>query len=390
MIALVAAATIAFSDPPRATKYVPVEMDAALVRGVDDIYRMRWDEAEESARAAMKINPEHPFAYMGLAGVAWTKYVYGTDQGDPTLLDLFDKRIEETTKVAQAWVKKHPDDPGGLMTLGSTYGLASRLAIVRHQWVRGYLVGRKAIAITRKSIETDPTYWDGYLGQGMYDYYSDALPQVIGVLAKIVLRGNRQRGIETLKTVAEKGHYSKSNARILLVEIYLFDKWGARDPQKALELLKGLRAVYPDSAMMHSAELVAQFEAGKDAEVVANAKDYLSRVEKGMYAPIEAAKGGVAMGVASWRLGRSDEAREALAKAEDVKFNGRPSRWAVWAHIRAGELEDSLGRRDEAVKHYKLAAAQPDNWGFRSKAKAYLSTPFPRGGKPEHVDPQDE
>lgn len=375
------------SVPPRATKHVSAEMDALLIRGVDEIYRMRWDDAENSAREAMKLDPAHPFAYMGLAGVAWTKYVYGTDQGDPSLLDVFDQRLETTIDVAEKWVKKHPDDPGGLMTLGSTYGLASRLAIIRHQWVRGYLMGRKAVSITRKSVEKDPEYWDGYLGLGMYDYYTDAYPRFIGVLAKLVLRGNRLRGIETLKKVAEKGHYSRSNARILLVEIFIEDQWGARDPEKALELVKGLRQTYPDSAMMHSAHWVVLYEAKRFAESVESARDYVAKVEKGEYPAIEAGKGYVALGVGLWQLGRHDEARAALAKAQGVKAYGRLSRWAVWSHIRAGQLEDSLGNRQAALAHYKAAAAQPDTWDFRQHAKAGLKTPFPKGAKPGPIPP---
>lgn len=375
------------SDAPRATAHVPVEMDRWLIKGVDEIYRMRWDDAEASARKAMEIDPEHPFAYMGLAGVAWTKYVYGTDQGDPSLLKVFDERIQKTIEVAEKWVKKHPRDPGGLMTLGSTYGLASRLAIVRRQWVKGYWLGRKAISITRRSVAVDPEYWDGYLGLGMYDYYSDALPRAVGVLAKLVLRGDRLRGIETLKTVAEKGHYSRSNARILLVEILLEDKWGARDPAKAVELVKSLRATYPDSAMMHSAEFVALYEAGRFADVAESAREYLSRVDKGLYAPIEAGKGFVALGCALWQLGKLEEAREAFGRAQTIELDGRLTRWAVWSHIRAGQLEDSIGRREEALKHYKEAAAQPDTWEFRELAKSGLAKPFPSGAKPGPIPP---
>lgn len=377
---------VALSDPARARGYITEEMDYWLMKGVDDIYRMRFDDAEAAARKAMALNPAHPHAYLGLAGVAWTRYVYGTDQSDPSLMSLFEQRTKQAVSVAQKWTKAHPDDAQGLMTLGAAYGLSSRLDLIRHQWIKGYLEGRKAAAITREAVQKDPQLWDAYLGLGMYDYYTDAYPRLVGVLAKLVLGGDRLRGIKTLELVAEKGHFSKSNARILLVEIYLEDRWGARDPEKAIALMKQLRADYPDSAMMHSAQLVALYEGKRYAQALAGARDYLERVRTGLYSPIEAGKGNVALGCALWQLGRKDEALEAFRRAEQVDYLGKPSRWAVWAHIRAGQLLDSLGRRAEALAEYRLAAAEPDTWDFRQYAKAGLSRMF-SGARPGPIDP---
>lgn len=372
----------AFSDP-----FITPEMDKYLVKGVDGIYNMQWDQAEADALKAIELNPEHPNGYMGLAGILWTKYVYGTDQTDQTLLKPFDEAIKKTERVAEAWLKKHPKDPMGLMTLGSAYGIDSRLMVIRHQWLGAYWVGRKAVNITREAVKQNPELWDGYLGLGMYDYYTDVYPRFIGVLAKVVLRGNRLRGIETLNLVAEKGHYSQNNAKILLVEISLEDKWGARDTKRAVELVRELRAKYPMSAMMHSSELVALEEDGRHEDVVKGAQEYLARVKKGTYAPIEEAKGEVCLATALWQLKRYDEARAAFRAAEGVPYMGRMSRWAVWAHVRHGNMEDMLGKRADAVRLYQIAAAQPDTWDFKRLAKAGLSKPF--AGPVGPIDPTD-
>src|SRR5438270_12475350 len=83
------------ATPSRVTPYITEEMDYWLMKGVEDIYRMRFDEAEAAANKAVELNPAHPHAYMGLAGVAWTRYVYGTDQGDPALMDVFAERTKK-------------------------------------------------------------------------------------------------------------------------------------------------------------------------------------------------------------------------------------------------------------------------------------------------------
>ena len=89
-----------------------------------------------------------------------------------------------------------------------------------------------------------------------------------------------------------------------------------------------------------------------------------------------------------WALKRYDEAREAFRRAQAVPYAGRPSRWAVWALVRQGNMEDSLGRRAEAVRLYQLAAAQPDTWDFKRFAKAGLSKPFSQP-LPGPIDPTD-
>ncbi len=377
--------------PARAwsTPYITPELDHWLTEGIDDIYQMRFDEAETAARKAIALAPDEPHAYMGLAGVDWTRYVYGTDQGDPRLLDSFARRTQQTISVGQRWVKAHPGDAQGLMTLGAAYGLASRLAIIRHQWIRGYLEGRKAVSITRLAVQADPRCWDCYLGVGMYDYYTDVYPRFIGALAKFVLRGDRLRGIRTLEMVARRGHYSRANAMILLVEIYTEDRWGARDPEKALAIMRRLRALYPGSAMMHAAEVVTLYEGGRYEDAAADARAFLSLVREGKYDAIEAGKGGVALGCALWRLGRHEEALAAFRQAETVDFGGRPSRWAVWARVRAGQLEDALGRRADALADYRAAAATPDTWGFGYVAKAGVAAPYAKT-EPGPIAPPDD
>ncbi|MBI3551697.1 MAG: tetratricopeptide repeat protein [Elusimicrobia bacterium] len=356
------------------------EMDHWLMKGIDDIYRMRFDDAEADARKVIALNPAHPHGYMGLAGVAWTRYVYESDQSDPSLLVPFEKASNEAIAVAQRWLKAHPKDGEAYFCMGAADGIASRLAIIRHEWVKGYWRGRDAIKTTRQAVKVDPHLWDAYLGLGMYDYYSEVLSRSIGVLARIVIRGDRLKGIQTLEMVAAKGHYSANNAKILLVEIYTEDPYGAKDPAHAVEIMKDLRAQYPDSAMMHSAQLVAMHEAHLYPRVVDGARDYIARVKSGKYNSIEGGKGWVALGCGLWNLGRKDEALAAFREAQKVKYKGGLSRWAAWAFVRAANLEDVMGRREDAKRDYKFVLSLPDTWGFYALAKAGASRPYAKPG----------
>src|SRR5581483_10394194 len=240
-IALFAAAGSAAANP---------EVERLLLEGIDDVYRMRFSEGEAANRKAIELDPQDPRGYLGLAAIAWTRFAYEADQSDPALLPIFEKRSDEAEKAALKRLKQDRNDIKAMVALGGALGLKSRLYVGRRQGLSAYWSGRKAVGWMRTAAKIDPKQWDAQLGLGMYDYYSDIYPRLVGALAKIVLGGNRLRGIRTLQQVAENGVFSQNSAKILLVEIYTEDKFGARDPLKALAIVRQLRAKYPDSAMM--------------------------------------------------------------------------------------------------------------------------------------------
>jgi tetratricopeptide (TPR) repeat protein len=362
------------------------EMDHWLMEGIDNIYRMNFDEAEADARRAIALNPAQPNAYMGLAGVAWTRYVYDSDQNDDALLKTYEQRTNETITVAERWLKYHPKDAQAYYCLGAAYGVESRLLLIRREWIKAYVYGRRALSFTREAVKIDPQLWDAYLGLGMYDYYSDIYPRFIGVLAKLVLRGNRLKGIETLEMVAEKGHYSANNAKILLVEIYTEDPLGARNPARAIQFAEDLREKYPDSAMLHSAYMVAQYEGGKFEDAVETARNYIARSKKGEYNPYQVDQGWVGLGCALWQLDRKPEALAAFREGQKTKLKGKLTRWAIWSYLRAAQLEDNMGQRNDAKRDYGVVLAYPDVMGIHTLAKAGLAKPF-SDAKPGPIPP---
>lgn len=55
--------------------------------------------------------------------------------------------------------------------------------------------------------------------------------------------------------------------------------------------------------------------------------------------------------------------------------------------VRAGQLLDALGRREEALAAYRLAYAEPDHWQFSSLIKPCLAKPCVGAKYPGHFSP---
>ncbi|MBI4056486.1 MAG: hypothetical protein HY399_02955 [Elusimicrobia bacterium] len=363
-------------------------MEQCVANGIDNIFMMQFDKSEQEFDRCLKENPQHPYGHFARALSRWARYMYDTEQDQADLIPEFEKRIEEAIKISNTWIDQHPNDARGLLSLGGIYGLASRLDVIQKNWLRAYFRGRKAIRHTRLSLKKDPQLYDAYMGIGMYDYYSDALPRFIGVLSRIVLRGDRKRGIEELKIAAEKGTYTQLASKLILIEIYTEDPWGAKNAQEALGMVRSVRAKYPSSSLFHLTEIICHYEAGDYERAKKLSEDFVIKIEqkKATYRFRDRPKAYVSLGMTLWGLKDLSHAKEAFQKAIHSMGKG-PSRWGSWAHIRLGQLEDMADNREEAKKLYQEVLKTQDFWGFHKVAKKLISHPYLKGTPPGPIPP---
>lgn len=363
---------------------VTPEMDRLVLEGIDRIYRMDFDAADAAARAAMALDPKYPHAYLGAAATDFIRYIYGPAQADDRLVKSFEKKTEIAIGVAEAWLKTHPNDAEALLVLGSGYGIRARLALERHQYLKGWTNGSRSMKYIRASLKADPETYDSYLGLGMFDYYVDTIPRFAGWLAKIMLGGSRERGLRELRLAAEKGHYARTAAQLILVEIDTQDAFGARDTSDAVRLMSGIHAKYPDSSMLHSAYVVSLYEAGRDGAGLGEAREYLARVKSGRYAAANMSMARALTGTLLWASGRREEA---LAEFRAGTADSPATRWSVWNQVRSAQILDLLGRRAEAAAAYRGAYAEPDKWAFKALIKPCLAAACAGSSAPGQFSP---
>ena len=353
--------------------------------GEDALFRMDFVAADADVKKAMALNPDYPHAYLGAALGDFIRYGYGPEQSDEGLVKSFDREVDASIEAAERWLKTHPDDAEALLVLGCGYGISARLALERHEYLKGWRNGSRSMKSIRAALKADPEMYDAYLGLGMFDYYVDTIPRFAGWLAKIMLGGSRARGMQELRLAAEKGHFARTAAQLILVEIDTQDEFGARNTADAVRLMAGIRAKYPYSAMLHSAGVVALYENGDYAEGLRESREYLERVRSGKYPAVNMSMARALNGTLLWASGGSKE--EALAEFRASPEDSPATRWSSWNHVRAGQLLDLLGRRDEALAAYKAAYALPDNWGFKPLVKACLAKPCVGPGYPGLFSP---
>ena len=207
---------------------------------------------------------------------------------------------------------------------------------------------------------------------GMHNYVIGSLSWPVKMAASVAgLSGSRSKGIDFLYEAANGGGESAVDAKISLA---LFLRREERYPE-AIKVVEGMSASYPHNFLM-ALELANLYNAaGKGSEAIASFRKLLKAAEGGAYpdAHVEMAWYGLAEALRGQRDIRGAE--EAYSRVMDFQKTDPDLR--LRATLGAGEMNDVLERRNEAVKLYQAVLSQASKDSPRAEqAKKYLKTPY--------------
>src|SRR5262249_48902100 len=134
----------------------------------------------------------------------------------------FMSEIRKATELSEARLKQNPNDTDALYTEGVSYALRGNWNfLVRKAWRDALRDATTARKLHNRVTEIDPSYYDARLVQGVHDYIVGSLPPLYKMLGALVgFHGDKQRGIQTLELVGQKGRRNSLDAKILLCAIY--------------------------------------------------------------------------------------------------------------------------------------------------------------------------
>ncbi len=377
--------------PSYAEIQLPADVMVQAREGINGVYSLDFDVAQQNIQKVFAQYPDHPFAHFGNAMIAWSRYEYEFEKSDEKQQKVFEQILDDSISGIKRWMKQHPDDPNAYMGIGALYGLRAMFSMRNRSWITAYFSGRKAISNLEKSLELDPTYYDAYFGLGIYQYYAGTLPSVIKILAKIVaIKGNPDEGVKQLNLSREKAMFTADSSKLILIEIQNVRGSKYYNPQKSLEYIRQLRAKYPKNPLMHYVEIICLYETGHLDEVTQQANQFLQLIgQDPFYKDIYISRAYTALGTAAMARGDLQGARVLFEQGRAALKDQAVSRWGLWNELRLGQVYDLLGERDLAVKQYKYVLSFKDKWGFDDLAKSLLKKPYvlPEDGNPGPLPP---
>lgn len=382
---------------------VPLAQDRAVVRAKADAaftaaYNLDYDDAMRIARQLVADHPDDSAAHRALATVVWMHLLF--DRGALTMdhylgsvtqsniqlppppadrAALFKQHVERAIALADARLRRSPNDVDARYDLGVAHGLhASWAATIEGKVAAAFGSARRAFNAHEWVLERAPARREAGLIVGTYRYAVAALSFPKRWLAYIAgFGGGKERGIELIDG-ATTVPLTRTDARLALVLVYSRE---ARQ-QEAFDLLTTLMKEHPRNRLMQLEAASAAWRAGLAAEADALLTSGLARHDQDPRpkAPGERALWIYKRGVARVSLNRLDAAAADLQLA----LTQGPAGWVRGrVHLELGKVADLRGQRPAAVEEYTrartLCTTHRDPWCVE-QANAFRRKPFAFSG----------
>ena len=220
---------------------LPYTLDSLITAGKQDIYDLKFKQAETHFIKAQQLFPGYPHGYFYQAYI--TVLVYSMDQSNEALEETLKAQVDRANEVAESFQTIFEDDPESYFMLALTSGIQATYHVLNRNFVRGYLSGRKTKGNLEKAVALDSAYYDAYFGLGLFHYYADLLPGMIKFIAGILgFEGDREQGMREILTTSRNGKHFQVEGEFMYYSISYFLEG---DKMNALRGLRQLYARYP-------------------------------------------------------------------------------------------------------------------------------------------------
>ena len=168
-------------------------------------------------------------------------------KADPEIRNEIYQSLGQARQKAMARINANPSDRDALFAMCMSAGVETDYTafIERRQW-RGLKMARQANEYAQRLLNMNPPFYDAYHTSGTIEYIVGSLPFFLRWFIHFdQIEGDKNIGIQNLKTVAQHGRYFGPFARILLAVIYMREK----NNQQAEQLMAGLCREFPENPL---------------------------------------------------------------------------------------------------------------------------------------------
>jgi len=212
-------------------------------------YNLKLSDARSAAKALMDRYPDHPAGYTLIAETYW--WEAQTDPGNAAIENNYYAAQKAAVEKGESALRtsKYPKIEVTAY-VASAHGSYARFQVTQKgAFFSAMRAGLRAHRYAEEVYQMDKTYYDIYVGTGAFNFFTGSLPAVIKPFAFLIgARGDRELGIEQLKTAMSKARYSQTEARIVYYTAMLEDK----NYPEAFATLQRLRADYRDNQVFYT------------------------------------------------------------------------------------------------------------------------------------------
>lgn len=351
-----------------------------LAAALDELYDLRFEDAQEKLAALAAAHPRHPAAPLlrALPDYFHILLDVSDESRDTSFLAFLDTALE----LSKERLKENPDDVDGRFFQAAALAFRARHKILRDAYLPAARDGKKALKLVRETEGLRPDLADVAFGIGVYDYAAAVFPDRYPMLKPVAAffpKGDRRRGIELLENAVADGEFTSTEAAFFLLQVHHFYE---KDYARTLRYARWLRERHPDNPLFHELEgrVYLRYDRCNDARRIFD--EVLARAEAGRpgYNRYRTVRAHYSLGRCDLKEDRGEDALTRLSLVEELSLEHAPdSPLRTLGMLRRGQAYDLLGRRGDAVREYNRVLERLDTSSAHKKARRWLGRPYEAG-----------
>lgn len=229
------------------------EMHEHAMSTIECVYKENFESAEIEAKKIIRRYPDHPAGYFFSAIVAdaWMAHYWSKSRENE-----FYKYCDLAISKGEELLKRDRNNEWAKFFIAGSDGYKGTYEARFERWITAFRYGWQGVSKLIDMERTGTTVADVNYGIGSYDYWRSAMMQTLWFMPKVDDR--RQKGIDRLYLVKEKGVYTRDAAAASLVDIFLNEKRF----EDALILSDEMLKKYPNTRLFLMGKAKALFGLG--------------------------------------------------------------------------------------------------------------------------------
>lgn len=378
--------------PTSAAHTDPINLTSQVRDAHEHFYNLDYEGALSRFEAIQRANPQSALATDYVLMVLIFRELYHQDLLDTTYYahDSFltskrdvpvpeatRQRIESLTSSAltlcDRQIKANPNDKNAWFARGYARGMhAAYITLVDHSFVAAARQGLAARNDSEQVLKLDPDYADAKMAVGIQQFAVASLPRVLRMMVGIAgVSGSKEKGLDLLRECAAHGIVNNIESRTALS---LFLRHDGRYPE-ALAVQHGLAEQFPRDYLFRLEEANLTKDQGHAAGAIAAYRRVLDDARKPGYffgPRLQLTY----FGLADTQRGQND----LESAAQNYVLAAMQPNCSDWlrkrAQLNAGQMNDLLLRRDQALALYQLASTGGGDQSQTESARRYLKAPY--------------
>jgi tetratricopeptide (TPR) repeat protein len=350
---------------------------ALLKQGIEKGCNLDQKGAVADITRACEIDRDNPLPYAFLAVTHLFFLEISFDEKEKKVLEESLLRfVQDANTRAGKRIDKNARDGGAYFAMALAKLSKNRLEMTKKNYLNAFRGAQNIWDYLEKTREYDPENYDVYFPMGVLHYHLDHLPGSTRFITSLVLvKGDREKGLQELQLAVEKGDLLKELARLELISVY---SGYEKQPWRVLPMAREMGDKYPHNYNFAFAIGGMLANLGHGAEAFAVARKVENGISSGAppYRPELWPRYYHLMGRIHLENGEYDKAMEYFQRVltDDSPYNFKVRAW-TWCRI--GMVHDAKKERKLAEECYKKALGMEGIEGLaKVSAKEYLKTPY--------------